>query len=181
MKFTSVLFTLSLALSTTATATPALKKRDIPGVLSSLTEVDQAVQTLYSDEILYNGGSTDQIEADVSNLIASITAAIAEVTGTPGPWDLNDSIDVAEAAESIISDTSDAISQIDSISTLLPAASVTVVITDLSSIYSAASTLAGLLSASATPALSTLASSLSTSILDAIETGLVYYGQTVPP
>lgn len=180
MKFASVLFMLGLALNASATTTPALKKRDVTGILDDLSAVDQAVQILFADELTYSGGSTDNLQSDVGSLISSISAAIAEVTGTPGPFNLDDSISIANAIEPMITDTGDAISQIDAISTLLPVASVTVVISDLSELYSAASTLAGVLSASANPTVSALASSLSTSVLDAIATGLTYYGQPIP-
>lgn len=180
MKFVSALLPLSLALSTSASATPALKKRDPTAILDSLAAVDGAVQVLAFEEGQYTGGATDPLETGVDNLLASISAAIAQVTATAGPYNLDDSAQIAASIPPIITDAASAISGIGGISTLLPTPSVSIVISDLSELYSAVSTLAGVLSSSAAAELQPEASSLSTSVLDVISTGLSYYGQPTP-
>ncbi|PYH85642.1 hypothetical protein BO82DRAFT_164960 [Aspergillus uvarum CBS 121591] len=180
MKFTSVLFTLGLATSVFANPTkvvrePSLVERDVAAVTSVLADIETKVKALDSAINSYSGGDPSKVESASSDLVSTINSGTSTVTGSD---DLSstDALEIPGPVQDLTKDVQTAVNDlISKKDQFVSAGAGATVYQQLQKQYTAAKNLADALTSKVPDSLSSLASSLSAGITDAIQKGVDEY------
>ncbi|KAI9375535.1 hydrophobic surface binding protein A-domain-containing protein [Aspergillus egyptiacus] len=169
MKFTG-LFTLALA--TTALATPTKRQSDPAAIID---EISGQVTSLGEAISSYNGGDTSSIQAASDNLVDTINSAVETVNAGPSLSN-SDALALTGPVQDLIDQVEVVIADlVDKKDLVVEEGAGGLVKESLDAQYAAASALAEALSSKVPPALEEIAAELSAGITDAIQVGIDAY------